>query len=266
MVGRVYIVLAMQRSGHHVIVNQLCHQIGRVLHLNNCVLTRPRGIRPVAGRYRTYDAGETFDSGRLDLAEYRKQIKRVRRRYDHVVYSFENAKIGPDYVRRAPAHGQAVTMCIVRDPFNWIASTLKFGKEMARRLPRRISLWKAQVEQCLHPDTYPDGGFIGINYNRWVTEAAYAQSVCERLGLRYAETGRDEVIDFGQGSSFDGTLFHGRASAMQVLDRWRVYQDDPHYRAFFDNDPDLTRLSEQYFQFNPLSGAPEHVGSTVEAM
>ena len=256
MVGRVYIVLGMQRSGHHVIVNQLCYQIGRVLHLNNCVLTRLWGIRPVAGRYRTYDAGETFDSGRLDLAEYRKQIKQVRRRYDQLVCSFENATLGPGYVRRAPAHGQAVTICIVRDPFNWIASTLKYGKGMARQLPQRIPLWKAQVEQCLHPDTYSDGAFIGISYDRWVTEEGYPQSVCEQLGLGYAEAGRDEVIDFGEGSSFDGTLFHGRASAMQVMDRWRVYQEDPHYRSFFDSDPDLARLSEQYFQFNPLSGSP----------
>ena len=40
---------------------------------------------------------------------------------------------------------------------------------------------------------------------------------------------------------------------MPVLDRWRVYQEDPHYRAIFDNDPDLSRLSEQYFEFNPLA-------------
>jgi hypothetical protein len=127
---------------------------------------------------------------------------------------------------------------------------------MARQFRRRVALWKAQVEQCLHPDTYADGAFIGIDYGRWVSEAAYTQSVCERLGLRYVETGRDDVLDFGGGSSFDGTLFHGRASAMPVLDRWRVYHDDPYYRALFDRDPDLARLSEQYFQFNPLAGAP----------
>jgi hypothetical protein len=35
------------------------------------------------------------------------------------------------------------------------------------------------------------------------------------------------------------------------MDRWRAYQADPDYRSFFDRDPDLARLSEEYFQFNP---------------
>ncbi len=253
MIDRVYIVLAMQRSGHHLIVNQLCHQIGRVLHLNNCVLTQGNGIRPLAGRYRTYDSAETFDSGLLDRAEYRAQIKRVRPRYDQLVCSFENAKLDRDYVRHAPAHGQAVTICVVRDPFNWVASTLKHGKEMAGQLPERISLWKAHVAQCLHPETYADSAFIGINYDRWVTDETYPRSVCHQLGLPYDDTGRDDVIDFGTGSSFDGTRLDGAAAGMMVMERWRAYQEDTDYRSIFDNNPDLARLSEQYFEFNPFA-------------
>jgi hypothetical protein len=252
-VPRVYVVLGMQRSGHHLVINQICFQIGRVLHLNNCVLTQPTGLRPVAGRYRTYDAGETFDSGLLDRAEYQRQIKRLGGRYDQVVCSFENAKLGRPYVRHVLAYGQPVTLCIVRDPFNWIASMMKFGGEMARDLPRRILLWKAQVEQCLHPETYSDGAFIGVNYDRWVTDPQYARSVCEEMGLSYTDAGRDEVIDFAAGSSFDGVAFHGKASAMQVMERWCVYKEDPRYRAYFENDPDLARLSEQYFAFSPFS-------------
>jgi hypothetical protein len=75
------------------------------------------------------------------------------------------------------------------------------GKEMARQLPERLPLWKAQVEQCLHPSTYGDGAFIGVNYDRWVTDGTYPQSVSHQLGLSYDEIGRDEVIDFGPGSS-----------------------------------------------------------------
>lgn len=249
---RVYIVLAMQRSGHHAVVNQLCYQIGRVLHLNHCALAPLWGIYPSNGRYRTYDDGRVFDSGPNSVRAFRKQIRSVRRRYDNVLYSFENPRCGPDYVRQAPTHRQAVTICTVRDPFNWIASTLKFGEGVASRLPQRIPLWKAQVEQCLRPETYPGGRFVDINYDRWVTDAAYAPAICERLGLPYTEAGRDEV---NWGSSFDGRRFHGNGSAMAVMDRWRAYEQDSQYRGFFERDPDLARLSEQYFQFNPLSGA-----------
>ena len=46
----------------------------------------------------------------------------------------------------------------------------------------------------------------------------------------------------GGGSSFSGRDRQGRASEMKVLERWRVFENDPRYAAAFDEETvDLSR-------------------------
>lgn len=71
---RVLVVLAMRRSGHHAVVNQMCHQLARVLHLNNCKKTFYFGVLPIKGRCRLYDHHHIVDSGVLSCRQFRRMF------------------------------------------------------------------------------------------------------------------------------------------------------------------------------------------------
>ena len=249
---QVLIVLAMRRSGHHAVINQLCYQLGHVVHLNNCIVRGfLRRAYPRSGRFRHYRDGKVYDSGVQSFWQYRRTIAQCSS-VPNLVYSFEDVVPSVDYRPFVDPHKSLVTLCVVRDPFNWLASSLQRGQQMTRALKHRIDLWKQQVEQCLTPDRYPFGVFVGVNYNAWVNSQTYRGKLSERLGLAYSEVGRDEVIDFGVGSSFDGKRFDGQASAMPVLERWKAFADDSRYRALVQ-DTQLVEFSERYFDFNPFA-------------
>ncbi len=246
---RIIVVLAMRRSGHHAVVNQLCYQIGNVLHLNNCTINRNGTIVPIMGGVRLYDERGVMNTGAQSYEQYFKLMAEIKF-MPNMVYSFEDAAISINFPKWVEPHRSYTTVCVVRDPFNWLASSLQHGGRMTDNTALRIKLWKKQVLQCLSPDTYPYGHFVDINYNRWVLDRTYRQQVSDRLGLDYSEEGLNEVLKFGPGSSFDGTQFDGKASEMKVLERWKFYEHDEQYRSYFE-DRELIDLSARYFEFNP---------------
>ena len=238
----------MRRSGHHAVINQLCHQLGRVLHLNNCKKTF-FGIVPINGRFRYYDDQHVIDSGVLPYGEYRRMVAPFKGSPNHL-YSFEDADIAVDYCKAIDRGCCRTTICVVRDPFNWLASSMQHGNYMVANLKQRIMLWKKQVAQCLMPDCYPYGHLVDVNYNRWVIDRTYREGLSAKLGLTFSDLGLDDVPDFGLGSSFDGTSCDGRGSKMDVLGRYKQFQHDARYRLLVD-DRELISLSERYFGFVP---------------
>jgi len=247
---RVIVALAMRRSGHHAVMNQLCYQLDRVLHLNNCKKTWISGIVPIKGRFRLYENQRVIDTGPQPYKKYRTMIATMEFS-PNLMYSLEDADVGVDYSKAVEPHRSRTTICVVRDPFNWLASSLQQGADMAANIERRISLWKKQVSQCLRPDTYPYGHFVDVNYNRWVLDRAYREDLSRRLGLNFSDHGLDEVLEFGPGSSFDGTQLDGKGSRMNVMKRFKRFEHDPRYRSLV-NDQELISLSECYFAFNPM--------------
>ena len=246
---RVIVSLAMRRSGHHAVLNQVCYQLGRVLHLNNCAKTWMSGIVPIKGRFRLYDGERVIDSGPQSLKQYRSTVGALEF-VPNLMYSLEDADVAVNYAKAAEPHRCCTTICVIRDPFNWLASSLQQGGDMTMNMDRRIRLWKKQVLQCLEPESYPYGALVDVNYNKWVLDSGYRENLSRRLGLDFSDIGLDEVLKFGPGSSFDGTALDSRGSQMNVLERYKRFEHDPQYRSLI-RDPELISLSERYFAFNP---------------
>lgn len=129
---QVWVVLAMRRSGHHAVLNQLCYQLGQVVHLNNCVMgSISRRAWPRSGRIRHYEAGEAHDSGTQSRRRCREALANLRP-VPNLVYSFEDADPEIDYRRFVEPHESYRVLCITRDPYNWLASSPKYGRHLAR--------------------------------------------------------------------------------------------------------------------------------------
>ena len=149
--------------------------------------------------------------------------------------------IGADRYRR---------LVVVRDPYNLAASRLQKRRRRGNTnmpLSRLATMW---------PDhALPGESWVQCIYNHWVRDEDHRRQVAESLALPSCPPAPDSVARAGDGSSFDGLRYDGRAGEMQVLDRWRNFADDPEFLSHV-NQPQLAELSERVCGFpNPLKEA-----------
>lgn len=251
-------VFAPRRSGHHAIMHWITSNIeGRVVFLNDC--------RPKANPF-VYARGTHIHDGRLNhrfLFRDREAAGRFSKK-GTLIDNYENFEFY-DEVMALLDPGRHVwvgeserfhDVLILRDPFNLLASRLRSSRALGRApdqpLAKARRIWKPCAREFAgqtHYATRP----VFISYNAWFTSPEYREDLARQLGLPSADKGLDRVAPYGPaawGGSFDGLAFDGKASQMKVLDRWREYQDDPAFRAQFQDD-DLWTLSERIFGHLP---------------
>ena len=145
---------------------------------------------------------------------------------------------------------------ILRDPFNTFASRLRSiqnsrGPDAARTaMVNRVdpALWKQYAQEFLNPRYLPHA--VRLNFNVWYLSASYRRYISEQLGWTFTDQGFGSTSGwkFSQGSSFgDRDPKH-----LDLFNRWRVYQDDPRFQGYFDDE--IRHLSEEIFDFAPHLG------------
>jgi hypothetical protein len=121
----------------------------------------------------------------------------------------------------------------LRDPYNWLASLQRGVTERSVNWPDAVSLrkWVDYARLCA-------GGCEWVSFNRWFSDADYRRGLAVRFDFRVNRAGEawQRVPSRGGGSSFDGLRYAGRAQGMGVLERYRLYLDDPRWRAQFDEE------------------------------
>lgn len=70
--------------------------------------------------------------------------------------------------------------------------------------------------------------------------------IVEKLQIPFDDSGKHLVANFGGGSSFDGLLYGVDAKSMNVLTRWKMFQEDREFCSLF-KDLELIELSKQIF-------------------
>lgn len=234
----VYVFLAMSRSGHHGVLNWLIRQFeGKVLHHNHAT--------------KGWDKGEFS----LSMHQYRHKTPGPHRAEIFSIEDFDP----PDWQKYDMANFRQLreadevrVALVVRDPFNWIASSKKIsvpadlhGHEISER---RNAIWKRQVCECLGETDYIPGR-IAISFNRWFCDRDYRQAIAEFFDVSFTDAGLNEVSHHGQGSSWTKRQFDGQAQKMPVLERWREFA----YERWFQDaiDDEMMGLSEEFFRFTP---------------
>ena len=241
-------IIGMSRSGNHAVIHWITRQIrGRYCFLN-CAEPKTNPFltaRPLNAEERTYEANYAVDLA----AEQAGQFSRK----DYLLHSYEDAFLGmvrspafedhhDDWVGRS---ARRVDVLILRDPFNLFASRRKAQYALVTaHTARRI--WKQHAREFVEGPRYLGSDRVLIRYNRWARDREYRREIARQLGLAFTDAGARAVPEVGAGSSFDGTQHDGQAHRMDVLGRWRHFQDDPRYLDLID-DPDLLALSEEVF-------------------
>jgi len=240
MNNKAYILLATSRSGHHAVAQWMCSHFPGVINIVN-------------------DCRDGLKRGSLDGRPEEFSSEEYHFRNDGpwkgTLYTFERAM--PDEL--APAYGllkdrDVTTAIVVRDHYNWVASLMNIGVPVTED---RISCWKALMKEVSKPvgqSSLPE--LVGINFNLWFENGYWRDCLLRRLHLSYCEHSEqiNHVSEFGGGSSFDGFEKQDNAQNMKVLDRWRKFAESSEYLDVVTR-PDLVKLTDAYFGFNPLERA-----------
>jgi hypothetical protein len=242
-----YRIIGMSRSGNHAIIDWILSQAsGRTCFLN-CA-------EPQSNPYLT---ARPLDSGRSIVANFPEFDLASEQRGDCadknlLVLSHEDcflgtvakgayednhdAFVGPSMRRR--------DVLILRDPFNLFASRLR-GRFGSVSTATALRIWKQHAREFLGVRRYLKHPRVLIDYNRWVTGKEYRREIAGALGLRFSDSSLAKVAAAGNGSSFDGRRYDGRATCMRILERWKHFVGSEAYAALFDHE--VHSLSHRIF-------------------
>lgn len=256
-------IVGMSRSGNHAVINWILSQAnGRTCFLNCC----EPGCNP-------FETARPLDDGRRIVVDYRPFDAAAERRGEHsrkdlLVHSYEDCFLGgvasnlfeqrhDDWL--GPSL-ERIDVLILRDPYNLFASRIRGGiGAVSDRVAVRI--WKQHAREFLGIRRYLGPRRVAVNYNRWADEKQYRRRIATDLHLEFTDAGRQHVPATGNGSSFDGVRYDGRADAMPTLDRWRHFKGNARYAALFDEE--MRELSQRIF--GDLAGAPDVTHSRCNA-
>ena len=241
-------IIGLRRSGNHAIIRWLeKQQTGEVLHLNN--------IRVNENPYRDNYENLLRKNNSKNIERWQQEARGFFTKKDCLLYSYEDYSLNQIANRRfEKTHdlyfgksAERYDVIIMRDPFNLLASRIQQNYR-AVKAPQKtdIDLWIEYAKEYLGETEYLKHNKVTINYNRWFNQVDYRQEIASRLNLEFSDDGFHEVSQRGGGSSFDGREFHGKATAMDVLGRWKVFAEDTAYRKLFDNK-ELLEYSETIF-------------------
>jgi hypothetical protein len=197
--------IGLQRSGNHAIINWIGSLFQSAMHLNNLphdFFTIPDNVKKI-NEMRADCVICSFEDCRKSSV-YGKKI------LDGVKIACEE-----DFKQR-----RCVVLFVLRDPYNcWasrVAANAKYSLTSFSNFDVFSENWRVMAQLYNErPDSF-------VLYNKWVADAGYRRSVCDRLGGRYTERTLDEVDKAGRGSSFDG------------------YSIRPSYRSIIANLPKYT--------------------------
>lgn len=249
---RTFVTLSLKRSGQHAVINWLCTQARDIVHFNHCNFERRNAcywITASTNRVVQYKGSEKFDNGVQQRDDLIQLLSRIDN-YKQLLYSFEDFDVEHKQLRKYILKESPTVVIIIRDPYNWLASTLKRKDCDYEQLVKKKRVLIKHLEYALHLKKYPGYPLIFINYNKWVTDQEYRKEICRLLAIPFSDSLDKailEVPDFGGGSSFSGARTITEKFSSNVFYRWKEFISDSLYRELLD-DNYLAELSRSFFE------------------
>lgn len=240
-------LFGLKRSGNHPIVVWITAQYPKpVYFLNN--------IAHFTDPFVTH-----YDWRQLPNCVYIKKKSLEIRRLENkqcLFYSYEDMDISllkdkpllEDKEAKLGKSGREYNLLLIRDPFNLMASRYEKHKIDSRMeaTPKTLNLWKVYAKEYLGQTNYLKHKAI-INFNQWFTDIEYRKNLSKQLDLNFSDKGLDIIPETGEGSSFEGRAYDGKAQQMKMNDRWRFLIKNKQFISLF-NDLEIFKLSKLIFK------------------
>lgn len=282
MSGTCIFSFANCRTGQHGIFNWLLPQ-GDFAHFDFNEFFVSEDSKVMLSKHNWFNAVDPSDGS----VKREKDFSKLENKKDFI-YSFEEVDLSffDKYnlidCSEASKSKNIFAVCIMRDPFNWIASMLRhadnspfgyhvlpdkvriikdaiqnLGEDIPNNIggvqPSRINQLKSQIKQALglEPPQVKSCPMVFISFNEWFTSVDYRMQISNSLGLKFTDKNLNKVSSNGNGgSSFDKVKFQDNAQKMKVLDRWKDFRGDSRFNRLLDDE--LIDLSREYFKFCPV--------------
>jgi len=225
-----YLVLAMGRSGHHAIIDWIGERCyGEAVHYNNVI--------------RGWEYGE--------LIPNKNKVRKLNNSdgKENSIYSIEDVpademeKLDPYYFNQLK---NTVAIIVIRDPRNWLASSIKIGGDAYNYLDKpinkdrlycsRIDAYKSHLHEALGNTYNIKMPRTFVLYDKWFECSEYRDIVSFRLGLINIPGIPGKVSGFAGGSSFDKKRYDGKANKMNVLTRYKSMANNSDYKRLLDDE------------------------------
>jgi hypothetical protein len=237
---RALFVFGLRRGGNHAVASWLKGHFpeAEVLHLNSAeiCLFNVDGTTLTADHHK-YSAVSVDATKRVLIVGYEN--------LDPLFFPFAHNRL---IAYRSDA------VVVLRDYVNMAASIARQAREAPAfayryRIRDLIDLWPRYAGYFRSRSF----GHTYISFNEWFASASTRAAISRELGLEPSDQGLRSVSAFGEGSSFDGTGYDGRAQDMDVLGRWMPMKDDPLFRFLLLASDDALELSHELFGGSALS-------------
>lgn len=224
-------IYAQKRSGHHAVINWLRYQLpGLHLFLNACEPTE-NPLKSCSIRQSRIGFKDKDIRVRRALLNMSLKLKLTR----WILYNYEDYLPSIAQLRSwFEKTSQPVLLIVLRSPMNLVASRMKWelsfrsqfetinDEVLNTKLDQAAMLWLQMARLSLREDV------ISIYFDQWVSDLDYKRKVMERLSLPHIEPQKNEIAQWGPGSSFNGKT-SGNAHGLDVLNRWEVFRSDPRF-------------------------------------
>jgi len=217
-----YLSFSPKRSGQHVVFDWIGRNCPTLFHVNNCYVQRERvryRVFPKTFRTIMWRDGSSIDSGVGNPQSFESDMSR-NAPFSRVLYSFEDLLPVDELSKNLPSHTSAKIIVILRDVYNWLASSMFHSGSGRERLHKRLILHK---EICQYVLSRSEEDVVFISYNDFISSAEYRERLAGKLGIVDLRNNQIERIpDFGGGSSFDQLkLPNSVGNESPFLNRWR---------------------------------------------
>lgn len=238
--SRLFLTFSPQRSGQHLIINWLCLGLNNTLHVNHVTQTKKTLLgknlwSPLKGRTVLYNDQTVVDTGKISPL-FLPNLAQSDSHYENELWSFEDTS--PSEVIVAASY----KIAIIRDPFNWLASTIKHGKWNKAQISVKARKYEKLIEEV---NQSVCGNLYKICFDKFVIETSYRAEVSKLFSdhnFQAAEKALKQISDFGGGSSFTGI---SQSNLTEVTSRWRDLQNNTTFKSIIEENPALFRRGSE---------------------
>lgn len=140
---------------------------------------------------------------------------------------------------------QKHTIVVIREFRNWICSLYKMfkDKDLNKALEKFIPLWISYAEMYIN-----DRDFTFVLYDKFISSKEYRDSIAGIIGVDFRDdSSLERISSYGWASSFDGNRMDGRASEMDVTNRYKEFEADEWYLKIMYENKYVLEMNERIF-------------------
>ncbi len=177
---------------------------------------------------------------------------------DFIIFSYEEIDVKDidRVIHKTRKKVRQQTILVLRDIGNSLASRMQYIVNFKSatinvydyflKSDEYISTWSHYAEEYVNKSSKK---YLCFSYNDWFLSKHYRDETLKLIMDKLnTDAGITTVMRHGGGSSFEHLNYDGRATQMNVFERWKLFADDPTFKNLILSNKSLLNLNEEIFK------------------